>query len=351
MAGFPILGPSVNQPAPTPPTLPLPIIPTRLIRTESDEVQPYTTPAQIRAVLRGINLDRFRGSDGSFSEWDAELLADIIPETSQEVYRAMRTPMDWCRHIWFSEGSGGDTLPLPYKYIYDVNLCYMRVLPSLPFYGFQRMRNINGYEFLRSGSNQSPPAIAPEPISSPPMIVPPNPITATYVSSLIFTGIEDADLFVDVRKRCLQIPPRVLVAGVGLPVANFNFITGTANIETHYRLGFPPNAYMDGSPLQYDNTTHIVSEPKPGTGTDGVPAILIDWSSGMPRGFTMKVARLVANKILRQKWRGTSDGMSSISVDGASESYGGAPFGGDLDRESDKILSELAGQYGLSMVI
>lgn len=322
---------------------PLPVIPTREHRSDSWQVRPYCSVAQVMAALRGQDLSIFRGPDGSLTDWQNELLEFIIPEASQIVAQAMRTPMDWCRVIWFFDGPSGFELTLPYRHIYDVNLAYMRVLPSLPFYAFQRIRNTDGSEFQR--------ILGVEPGPQKPMFIPPVPIVAQYSPALIYTGVEDADLFVDTRSRTLRIPPRVLVAGVGLPLANFDFIPGILNIEVHFRCGFPPTKYVDGSPLQYDPNSGQVYDPKPGSGTARFAPIPIDWSSGMPAGFSMRVARIVANLVLRTKWRANSQGVSSISVDGASESYGGGPFNGDLDAETKSILDSLVGEYGVSIEI
>lgn len=318
---------------------PLQYIPTRLARfIETDQPAAHCSLTQVKAALRGQNLDAFRGDDGSLTEFWNEVETLYIPETSAIVVKAIGQPLDWCRTIYFFDGTAGNALTLPTRYIYDVNLCYLRVIPSLPFYAFQRIRNVDTREFDR--------ILAVEPQPDPPMIVPPQPITAQYSSSLIWTGIEDADLMVDTRARTLKIPPRVLVAGVGLPMANFSFIAGTKNIEVHYRFGFAPTTYTDGSPLQFANVVdstgnYPVVNPKQGTGGNGEPAIGIDWSSGMPKNFSQGVARLVAARILRMKWRAASQGVSSMSIDGASESYSGGPFGGDIDAEERSIMASL----------
>jgi len=54
---------------------------------------------------------------------------------------------------------------------------------------------------------------------------------------------------------------------------------------------------------------------------------------------------------LRQLWRAKSGGFSSISIDGASESYGSSPYGGDLDSEEKAILNERIPSYGIQVVI
>jgi hypothetical protein len=61
----------------------------------------------------------------------------------------------------------------------------------------------------------------------------------------------------------------------------------------------------------------------------------------MPKAIQQACARIVLADILRRLWRGISGGLSSISVDGASESYGNSPFGGEAEREEARAFEQL----------
>jgi len=141
-----------------------------------------------------------------------------------------------------------------------------------------------------------------------------------------------------------------LLFWVAIILVVLSFIGGVLNVECHYTFGFPPTAYESGTALAYNGTTGVVIDPNPAPPGGWIGADPIDWSSGMPLGLKTSVARLAANRILRQVWRGVSNGLSSVSVDGASESYGSKAFGGDLDDEDKTIMNGIVAQYGISFL-
>jgi hypothetical protein len=302
-------------------------------------------------MLLGTNLDNFRDCNGTLAAYET-LKSLYIQEATDYVVRELRTPFDFCYVVRFFDGSGGPKLSLPDRNILEVTTVFIRILPSNVWYHFVRPRKLDGTEFLAIGS-QEPYAPGPEQF----------PINiydaAVQASGPIFpTGIEDADLLVDTRRRTITIPPRVLYAGVSLPLWNYTFTPGDVNIEVHYSFGFPPTSYLDGSPLQFNPPgsadppgNGLVIPTKPGTGTSSVPAVGIDWSSGIPAGVSMSVARLVANRIRRQNWYSLSNGLASLSVDGASESYGSSPYGGSLDKDDEQIIKSLISKYAVQMVV
>jgi hypothetical protein len=202
---------------------------------------------------------------------------------------------------------------------------------------------VDGTEFNRAGYTEPAqnPAYVIGDINLYPVITPP-----------YYTGVEDADILVDTRARTVIIPPRALLLAAGLPLSNYSFIVGKANVEIHFTFGYAPTKYLSGAPLTYDPTTGVVQDPNPSppAGALWTPDS-IDWSSGMPVGLTRNIARLAVNNILRQNWRGITYGLSSLSVDGATESYGSKPYGGDLDDNDTAVLKALQDQYGIAMVL
>jgi hypothetical protein len=328
------------------------IIPTRFVRYGVVE-QPknHTGLTQVMDELFGLSIDQFVDADGTFTTFNRILQKRIIPEVSNQVVQKLQTPYDWCRAIYFVDGPGTPSIVLPYRNIAWVNVCFLRVLPSQPWYRFYRFRNTDGTEFQRINGVE-PPQDLPE-------TLPPNVLANSIVASspdvirtIEYTGIEDADLFVDTARRTIRIPPRVLIAGVQFPIWTYTFLPAPLNVETHFTFGFAPTAYENGNPLQYDPTSGYVLPLDPQEKNSATnPMAQINWSSGMPVGLTNGIARLVVNRILRRRWRITSNGLSSIGVDGGSESYGGGPYGGDLDKEDDDIVNSLIAQFGEVMVI
>jgi hypothetical protein len=287
---------------------------------------------QVKSLLMGLDLSPFRGDDGTLNDFYDAIESVFIPEASKRAVGKMRTNYDYTRETWYFDGNGTDTLILPRREIVFVNAVFLRVIPSLQWYRFTRIRKIDGSEFPRIGGVEPPPA-APE--SIPPNI--PNPVVT---QPTVFTGAEDADLMLDPRRRMLKIPPRILYANFGSPLWNYNFFQGPMNVEVHFVYGHAPTKYTDGTPLIFDPTTGIMQETSPSKG-DGSGNAPVDWSSGMPAALSMAVARLVYADIMRRLWRGVSGGLSSMSVDGASESYGSSAFGGDADKEEQRAMREL----------
>ena len=98
------------------------------------------------------------------------------------------------------------------------------------------------------------------PQTPPSSTLPPGNANTPYPQQPTFTGIEDADLFVDPRRRTITIPPRVLAANVATPFFNYSFFKGTKNVEVHYAYGLAPTSSTDGQPLLYDTITGVVLE-------------------------------------------------------------------------------------------
>jgi hypothetical protein len=327
--------------------LPTPYIPTRFLRNDADQPQPHCNATQVFGKLLGNSLNQFRDLDGSLTSLTAELTNNVIPEISGYVVSALRTPLDWCRRIWFAQGTGGDTIVLPNRFIAYVNVVFIRVLPSMPWYRFSTFRNVDGTEFERAGFVEPPET---------PAFQAPYNLNGDGTSVPEYTGIEDADILVDTNSRSITIPPRALIltANAAVPFSSYSFIRGALNVEIHYTFGFAPTKYLSGAPLQFDGTTGAVipSNPTPPSPLPlGVLSDTIDWSSGMPSALTNGVARIVANRLLRQAWRGESSGLSSITVDGGSESYGSKAYGGDLDDEEEGLLTKSLPDFGINMVI
>jgi hypothetical protein len=286
---------------------------------------------QVKRLLLGFDLNPFRGEDGSLSEFDATLFEDIIPDASGRAVRYMRTNYDWSREVWFFAGAGSTTLVLPRRHIVYVNAVFLRVLPSMMWYRFARIRNIDGTEFARIGGIEPPPAL--------PETIPPTENSGTpYYSPTIYTGTEDADLFLDGRRRTLTIPPRVIAANVATPFYNFNFFRGQMNVEVHFAYGYPPTEYTDRQPLAFDPISGVMAPTSPASGElpGGAP---VDWSSGMPADLSKAVARIAYSDILRRAQRSISGGLTSMSVDGASESYDSKYL--DADGEEERAFKAL----------
>jgi hypothetical protein len=304
---------------------------------------PHCNAAQVLSFLRGVNLARLRDPDGTLSSFTSDIDAIYIPEATQAAVRAMRTNWDWSREIWFCDGTGTQSITLPRKNIVYVNMCLLRLLPSQIWYRFVRFRNVDGSEFGRNAAVD--PNDFTEPAQTPPSsTLPYGDANTPYPQQPTFTGIEDADLFVDPRRRTLSIPPRVLAANVATPFFNYSFFKGVKNVEVHYAYGCPPTKYLDGSPLTYDPDTGIVNPTSGALGPDAPGGAAIDWSSGMPAGLTTTVARLAAANALRTISRSISQGLGSISVDGASESYNPKAF--DVDDMESRAMKALV-PYGI----
>jgi hypothetical protein len=316
------------------------IIPTRFVRYDDDQPQPHCSARQVMGLLRGTSLAQFQDPDGTLTGFQADLLSDVIPEATARAVKAMRMPMDWCRMIDFQDGTGGDTMILPYKNVAYVNVIFVRILPSLPWYRFTHFRNVDGTEFNRALFVEPPP-VAPYNVTEGYQLQP--VITPPY-----FTGIEDADILVDTRARTVTIPPRALLLAAGLPLSNYSFVIGKSNVEMHFAFGFPPTTYQSRAPLLFDEGGNLIAvNPTPPVGA--VLPDVVDWSSGMPVGLTRAVARLAVNTIYAQNWRGISYGLSSLSVDGASESYGSGPYGGDIEKNEEAVM-KIISSYGIQMV-
>lgn len=295
---------------------------------------PHCNVSQVKSLLLGQRsvLDQFRDDDGSLDPFWKSIETIFIPEATRKAVGIMRTNYDFTKEVWFFDGNGSDSIVLPRREIVYVNAVYLRVIPSLQWYRFVRPRKVDGSEFAAIGGIEPPPP-APESI-------PPGPITPQIVQQPSFTGIEDADLLVDPRRRMIKIPPRILYANMATPLWNYNFITGPLNVEVHFAYGFAPTAYTDGQPLKFDPDTGVMQLTSDAA-TDLPGGAPVDWSSGMPPDLTMAVARFVYADILRRAWRGISGGLASQNVDGASESYGNSPFGGSADTEEAAAIKAL----------
>ena len=202
------------------------------------------------------------------------------------------------------------------------------------WYRFVRIRNIDGSEFAAIGGIEPPP-------TAPENTLPAGDSNTPYYSPTIQTGAEDADLFYDPRRRSLIIPPRVLAANVATPFWDFNFMTGTANVEVHFAYGYAPTHYTDGQALQFNPVTGELYPLSAaiGDGSDVPGGAPVDWSSGMPADLTKAVARLAYADLLRRLARGISGGLSSMSVDGASENYDSKAM--DADGEEERAIAAL----------
>jgi hypothetical protein len=316
------------------------------VRYDTDQPRNHCNARQVFGKLLGNSLAQFQDQDGSYTSLIAMLDEDLIPEISSMVVSAIRTPLDWCRRVYFASGTGDDTIVLPNRYIAGVNVVFIRILPSMPWYRFSRFRAIDGTEFNRAGFLEPPNT----PAFQAPYSLETSGATPPY------TGIEDADILVDTNARTIIIPPRALLltANAAVPFSSYSFIPGRTNIEIHYTFGFPPTKYFSGAPLQFDPDTGAAIELNPAPPNPLPQGVLIDgidWSSGMPRAVSNGVSRIVANRILRQNWRGISNGLASLSVDGGSESYGSKAYSGDLDDEEQAILSLTLPDFGIQMVI
>jgi hypothetical protein len=299
---------------------------------------PHTNAQQVFAELRGVSLDRFRDSDGTLTSFTQELNEIFIPEATGDAVRRMRTNYDMSREIWFFDGTQAQSLVLPRREIMFVNMAILRILPSQIWYRFSRFRNVDGSEFLRNAAVN--PGQFEEPVETPPSsTLPPYTSNDPIPIQPTFTGIEDADLFVDTRSRTVIIPPRVLAATVATPFYNYTFFRGQKNIEIHYAYGYMPTKYLDGQALVFDPITGNVVPQSPDLGNELPGNAGIDWSSGMPIALTRAVARIAAARVLQRLGRAISQGLSSISVDGASESYNPKAFGADeLEERAFKAL-------------
>ena len=296
---------------------------------------PHCTVKQIKRLLLGTDLSTFKDDDGTLAMFYETLQEDIIPEASQKLVNFCRTNFDYTREIWYFDGSGTEELILPRRNIQYVNAVFLRFLPQQIWYRFVRPRLIDGGAFIEINGVEPPPP-APEPR-------PPEIGEQTYeqtVRDVMYTGAEDADLYVDRRRRAIIIPPRVLYANVQSPLWNYNFFTATMNVEVHFAYGFPPTSYLDGQSLRFDPITGEMIELSPPT-AEGCGSVGVDWSSGMPKEITQACARLAYCDVMRRLWRGKTNGLSSMSVDGASESYGGRPYGGDIDSEEARVFEML----------
>ena len=309
---------------------PPPVIPARFVRLDDDQPRAHCSVRQVLGLMRGGTfLDRMRDPDGTLATFTEEIRRDVIPEVSSRAVKLTRLPFDWCRAIEFDDGSGGNKLGLTYRNVAFVNALFVRILPSMQWYRFTRFRNTDGSEFNRVASFVEPPPVAPY-----------RPGTGGTTTPVLFvgmeTGVEDAEIYVDTAAGILTLPPRALMLSSGFPLASFSFMGGNSNIEVHYTFGYAPTSYESGAPLAFDATTGALADPNPAI-IPPAPPDPVDWSSGIPAGLSRAVARLATIDVLRMYWRGLSMGFGSISVDGASESYGGAPFGGDLDREEEAV--------------
>lgn len=295
---------------------------------------PHCSVRQVKRLLLGFDLAPFRSEDGTLSEFYDALAEDIIPEASARAVRKMRTNYDLTREVWFFNGPGSTTLVLPRKAIIYVNAVFLRVLPSMMWYRFTHIRRIDGTEFERIGGIEPPPAL--------PETIPPSENSGTpYYSPTIYTGTEDADLFLDSRRRTLTIPPRVIAANVATPFYNFRFFPGQMNVEVHFAYGYAPITYTDGQPLAFDSVTGDMLPASPASAGGEIPGgAPVDWSSGMPADLTKAVARLAYADILRRAQRSISGGLASMSVDGASESYDTKYL--DADGEEGRAIDALA---------
>lgn len=368
---FPAPGTPGYNPVPAPPGVPPQppypndqpqsyYIPPRKVFYDDADPRPHTSLRQVKALLLGQDLSVFADPDPCvdpdpnfiiggccYTTLFGTLVPLWIQQVTDYVVQELRTSFDWVYRVWMADGTGSNEMTLPDRNIRDVLACFIRVLPSNVWYAFNRFRKVGGEEYWNIGGVVGYPVAAET--------LPPQPLDAATAFGTVYpTGIEDADLLVDVRRRTVKIPPRVLYAGINVPLWNYVFNAGPLNIEFHYSMGFPPTKYTDGSPLQFtagDLTAMppvipAVIEPKP-----GAPNVLIDWASNMPTALTMAVAQLVANYVLRQKWRAQSDGVTSLGVDGANESYGSSPYGGDLDKQSEEIMKNLLSKYAIQVVI
>jgi len=296
---------------------------------------PHCSLRQVRRLLMGLDLSPFRGDNGSLDEFDAMLVEDIIPEASARAVRVMRTNFDYSREIWYFNGPGSTDLVLPRKAIIYVNAVFLRILPSLVWYRFVRIRNVDGAEFAAIGGIEPPPAL-------PENLLPYGDANTPYYTPQILTGAEDADLFISPRRRTLSIPPRVLAANIATPFWDWTFMPGNMNVEVHFAYGYAPTMYTDRQPLQFDPLTgDLLMESAPiGDGTDVPGGAPVDWSSGMPRDLTQAVARMAYADVLRRFSRGVAGGLTSVSVDGASESYDAKSS--DANGEEERALAALA---------
>jgi len=261
----------------------------------------YCTADDVKRQLLGLDV-----SDLPSSLTD-RITDTYIPWAKRDVDTFLGQNLDLVTNYqeWY-DGSGTATLHLRRRPINRIRACILRVIPSVQWFEFRRMfqmnvREITGTEIATQGGF--------EPIgnATPPYIV--ASLGDPGVPNATFTDSEEqygrSDLHVDCAKGVLSIPPRILfLENQAVPFWNYTWLRGYKNISVTYDYG-----YKD--------------------------------QPSLPREFVDATSLLAASYVLKDKavWAGA--GAQSITLEGVSRSFGDMPYGKVIEMMEKKAYDLL----------
>lgn len=137
-----------------------------------------------------------------------------IPVGKRRVDRYTHTNWEYTRVQKFYDGSATDTQPLKFWPVNEVFDCQLRVIPSIQWYRFMRIRHMNQTD------------------------------DDGRVISTAYPYATDADLLVDCRTGLLVIPPRILYLEMqAVPFWNYTWLPATANVQVDFAYGYKPGNF------------------------------------------------------------------------------------------------------------
>lgn len=178
---------------------------------DAPETNWYCTTADVYDVIMGIDLSVISQAlaSGAFpssygiTTVDQFISQRIIPKTESEIEAYCGQSFRPTQQTRFFDGNDSPYMLLPFYPIISLDACQLNLIPSMPWYKFQRPR------FVQSlGEEDS-------------------------------TEYFDADLLVDPEIGKLTIPARTLFAdSPALPLWNYTFIGGDQNVQVTWTYGF-----------------------------------------------------------------------------------------------------------------
>jgi hypothetical protein len=261
----------------------------------------YCTLSDVKRQLLGLDVSDLPSS------LESRITDTYIPWAKRDVDTFLGQNLDLTINYqeWYS-GTGTATLHLRRRPINRIRACVLRVIPSVQWFQFRRMfqlnvREVTGSKIAEQGGY--------EPIGNavPPYIV--AELGDVGVPTATFTDSEEqygrSDLLVDCSKGTLTIPPRILfLENQAVPFWNYTWLRGQNNISVTYDYGYKDQA-------------------------------------SLPREFVDATALLAAAYVLKDKALWTGSGAQSIGLEGVSRSFGESPFAGIIKNMEEKAYNLL----------
>jgi len=246
---------------------------------------------------------------------DKIIETEFIPWAKREIDRYIGENFDLTTTNEFYDGSGTPNMVLRHRPIRFIRKAILRLIPAVQWFEFKRPFHLNNIDTLgtdvgnRGGVEPIDDVVVP-PFTFPETDTVPDDVKVASGNTANFNNTtlqyERADLFVDMAKGTVIIPPRILfLENQAVPFWNYTFLRGFQNIELEYDYG-------------YENL------------------------ESLPREIRSACARIVAAAVLSTKGIFAGSSAMSLTSEGFPKSYGDFPYSAHVKSLTEGALTSLS---------